>query len=176
MFQHTATRRRLESGTFAPAGRGRFNTQPPEGGWITLFKPDTNIKFQHTATRRRLEVAKVFLRLSKPFQHTATRRRLGYFYKAFYLLGDVSTHSHPKAAGSVVPAARQRLRGFNTQPPEGGWSCNAPFSSNSGVRGFNTQPPEGGWTPPSPALPKPPCFNTQPPEGGWRLPSASASK
>ena len=33
--------------------------------------------------------------------------------------------------------------GFNTQPPEGGWSDP---SENIQIRkGFNTQPPEGGW-------------------------------
>ena len=35
------------------------------------------------------------------------------------------------------------LNGFNTQPPEGGWSC-FNFCSNF-RRCFNTQPPEGGW-------------------------------
>ena len=38
-----------------------------------------------------------------------------------------------------------------------------------GIKGFNTQPPEGGWG--SFALRKKPgnSFNTQPPEGGWLL-------
>ena len=57
----------------------------------------------------------------------------------------VSTHSRPKAAGEVgVPIAPNQL-GFNTQPPEGGWS--PPPSGKSGTSGFNTQPPEGGWDP-----------------------------
>ena len=34
-FQHTATRRRLLRYALRPAARHRFNTQPPEGGWLT---------------------------------------------------------------------------------------------------------------------------------------------
>ena len=33
----------------------------------------------------------------------------------------VSTHSRPKAAGSLKSPCKQRLFCFNTQPPEGGW-------------------------------------------------------
>ena len=36
--------------------------------------------------------------------------------------------------------------GFNTQPPEGGWSFG--LKMVVGFSGFNTQPPEGGWLPP----------------------------
>ena len=32
---------------------------------------------------------------------------------------------------------------FNTQPPEGGWTCSSTSSKN--CVSFNTQPPEGGW-------------------------------
>ena len=78
--------------------------------------------FQHTAARRRLLAAYTpCLFRTGLFQHTAARRRL-------------------------IPSQRlhQPHRGFNTQPPEGGWI---------GLRrevdfrdGFNTQPPEGGWS------------------------------
>ena len=34
-------------------------------------------------------------------------------------------------------------QGFNTQPPEGGWSLI--FSVAGSCQRFNTQPPEGGW-------------------------------
>ena len=34
-------------------------------------------------------------------------------------------------------------RGFNTQPPEGGWSNACGTTKN--YQSFNTQPPEGGW-------------------------------
>ena len=76
------------------------------------------------------------------FQHTAARRRLA---------ARRGTYARPD--------------GFNTQPPEGGWS--ALFSEYSQLKGFNTQPPEGGWS----LRAARPCvsyrFNTQPPEGGW---------
>ncbi len=58
------------------------------------------------------------------FQHTAARRRLG-----------------PAGGGSAG-----RRAGFNTQPPEGGWSFG--LKMVVGFSGFNTQPPEGGWLPP----------------------------
>ena len=35
------------------------------------------------------------------------------------------------------------------------------------IRGFNTQPPEGGWTAIAKYIRHLLCFNTQPPEGGW---------
>ena len=38
-------------------------------------------------------------------------------------------------------------RGFNTQPPEGGWRITASRTVNQ--CGFNTQPPEGGWINPA---------------------------
>ena len=55
-----------------------FNTQPPEGGWISMFNSgDQRFLFQHTAARRRLDAKN-----GLPFNP----------YK-------VSTHSRPKAAG-----------------------------------------------------------------------------
>ena len=56
---------------------------------------------------------------------------------------EVSTHSRLKAAGFRILYSLFKFRGFNTQPPEGGWRrririSTAPIS-------FNTQPPEGGW-------------------------------
>ena len=78
MFQHTAARRRLvvNWGNFEiaeivsthsrPKAAGwaartvsttvrRFNTQPPEGGWLPeADKNPTPYVFQHTAARRRL--------------------------------------------------------------------------------------------------------------------------
>ena len=101
----------------------RFNTQPPEGGWLSVPMPSAVIR--------------------SAFQHTAARRRLGRGSAQFLRALTVSTHSRPKAAGfagAVVvvvdfkfqhTAARRRLDPirrlrsaascFNTQPPEGGW-------------------------------------------------------
>ena len=77
----------------------------------------------------------------------------------------VSTHSRLKAAGTVLSRLCAVMQGFNTQPPEGGWTRNR--RNRHPVVCFNTQPPEGGWVGKIPAAGLPPCFNTQPPEGGW---------
>ena len=55
----------------------------------------------------------------------------------------VSTHSRPRAAGSVVKFKSIVSLGFNTQPPEGGWPRKGAYHGNTIC--FNTQPPEGGW-------------------------------
>ena len=41
----------------------------------------------------------------------------------FFFLGFVSTHSRLKAAGPEEIDNRGFYDCFNTQPPEGGWSC-----------------------------------------------------
>ena len=80
LFQHTAARRRLESGCpLLNSQISCFNTQPPEGGWLSKSAktkwrgcfntqpPEGGWKRQ-TATRR----------MKRLFQHTAARRRLGH--------------------------------------------------------------------------------------------------
>ena len=188
VFQHTAARRRL--GAFVGQGcrvHG-FNTQPPEGGWENKpNKKKNGYRFQHTAARRRLvllivqillrcsvsthsrpkaagSAMMVFKTVNSMFQHTAARRRLG--------LSSTQKFQH---LGFQHTAARRRLarkagifssfHGFNTQPPEGGWSPKRPTKSAGMLfqhtaarrrlaaslfyqpllKGFNTQPPEGGW-------------------------------
>ena len=55
VFQHTAARRRLASFYNLSIMYLRFNTQPPEGGWIgTRERCRPPSEFQHTAARRRL--------------------------------------------------------------------------------------------------------------------------
>ena len=56
----------------------------------------------------------------------------------------VSTHSRPKAAGSLRLYKRALGYCFNTQPPEGGWLFT--FLIHADITCFNTQPPEGGWS------------------------------
>ena len=98
-----------------------FNTQPPEGGCgaVTLLTKMPDM-FQHTATRRWLLVNAVFLRI----------------------LGNVSTHSHPKVAANWQSYQALEQFSFNTQPPEGGCQNDRTFAAHT--IGFNTQPPEGG--------------------------------
>ncbi len=71
------------------------------------------------------------------------------------------------------------MGGFNTQPPEGGWTVGnhdhiaLAVSTHSRriwqrrAGCFNTQPPEGGWGLSALFFDSFLCFNTQPPEGGW---------
>ena len=102
-FQHTAARRRLEG----------YQGNPE---WDKLF--------QHTAARRRLALPSPYGIRRVSFQHTAARRRLAPSANAACadsgfntqppeggwatcmalqrVFGTVSTHSRPKAAGSVV--------------------------------------------------------------------------
>ena len=70
------------------------------------------------------------------------------------------------------------MGGFNTQPPEGGWTVGnhdhiaLAVSTHSRriwqrrAGCFNTQPPEGGWVHAHRHAPDARSFNTQPPEGG----------
>ena len=101
-----------------------FNTQPPEGGWMTCCMICAwNNLFQHTAARRRLVNANYGTGDDEVFQHTAARRRLGPNNQNYQLMGlfqhtaarrrlakdktpltvgdNVSTHSRPKAAGGI---------------------------------------------------------------------------
>ena len=90
MFQHTAARRRLAASSWGGFFlEQRFNTQPPEGGWIIGNGGAPLIKlFQHTAARRRLDKNKQLGMTELGFQHTAARRRLEPLLKA--LLHQVS--------------------------------------------------------------------------------------
>ena len=55
----------------------RFNTQPPEGGWVRRVSIIVvGLLFQHTAARRRLEGVRIYSLHDIKFQHTAARRRL----------------------------------------------------------------------------------------------------
>ena len=76
----------------------------------------------------------------------------------------VSTHSHPKVAASKAVLFSRCSFSFNTQPPEGG--CKIGFINLTQAYSFNTQPPEGGCHQYFFCLYIIYSFNTQPPEGG----------
>ena len=77
-FQHTAARRRLVFSLLDIGHHFGFNTQPPEGGWMSKRMFMTSpLMFQHTAARRRLDGSSLYFYKFKKFQHTAARRRLG---------------------------------------------------------------------------------------------------
>ena len=101
MFQHTAARRRLARFYPICSRNSRFNTQPPEGGWVV--KKSSGLR-------------------PLGFQHTAARRRLDRFIPNSFQISNVSTHSRPKAAGPRAGFLFVQFVSFNTQPPEGGWS------------------------------------------------------
>ena len=121
-FQHTAARRRLDTRAQAiseakqvsthsrpkaagcifrhPNDNARVSTHSrPKAAGYRSVSPMLSTGFQHTAARRRLESKVTLTNGFLLFQHTAARRRLG-----------------------IGRCRRCCQRGFNTQPPEGGWS------------------------------------------------------
>ena len=77
-----------------------FNTQPPEGGWLSL-----NTAAEPTAR----------------FQHTAARRRLGKLGFRFIWFRRRFNTQPPEGGWPRAAGQNWRRIGFNTQPPEGGW-------------------------------------------------------
>ena len=107
----------------AAATRTRFNTQPPEGGWLSLLQTRRNIlRFQHTAARRRL-VSDGYVQAFCHERFNTQPPEGGWVYAVCmrYVYGSVSTHSRPKAAGVARVYCFSFSICFNTQPPEGGW-------------------------------------------------------
>ena len=84
-----------------PWSCSRFNTQPPEGGWLIAFGGFLNLSlFQHTAARRRL----VFVPFkgqshTKVSTHSRPKAAGVGLADGRGLTAEVSTHSRPKAAG-----------------------------------------------------------------------------
>ena len=142
-FQHTAARRRLVFSLLDIGHHFGFNTQPPEGGWMSKRMFMTSpLMFQHTAARRRLDGSSLYFYKFKKFQHTAARRRLA--DKGFaYNPGRMFQHTAARRRLGQRGQCRCFVGGFNTQPPEGGWGY-LKFQV-AFIEGFNTQPPEGGW-------------------------------
>ena len=119
-----------------------FNTQPPEGGW-EADRSDWHPPYVSTHSRPK----------------AAGARR---FNGGLFLL--VSTHSRPKAAGAISMIAHTDRQFQHTAARR---RLGLQSTKTSPRRGFNTQPPEGGWSIATFAATCPFCFNTQPPEGGW---------
>ena len=143
-----------------------FNTQPPEGGWGTADTVRPKLSgFQHAAARRRLARLHTDKQENKSFQHAAARRRLEPALRKRGAVGNVSTRSRPKAAGSKIGTARRRGQfqhaaarrrlgvkkqskthncGFNTQPPEGGWLSGFGTPVDLGVVSTRSRPKAAG--------------------------------
>ena len=143
MFQHTAARRRLESKTLLLLPYPCFNTQPPEGGWDGLDLSADNETIVSTHSRPKAAGPVIGVQYSmQEFQHTAARRRLAFpapLPQACFLF------QHTAARRRLAKPCKQLVahKGFNTQPPEGGWENILGFVNY--YDSFNTQPPEGGW-------------------------------
>ena len=146
MFQHTAARRRLVKYNVFNKKPSKVSTHSrPKAAGLNL-NYDAHLLF--VSTHSRPKAAGIMLdeaqyrsvcvsTHSRPkaagmhcikktqercaFQHTAARRRLAMKKPNSSLTSLVSTHSRPKAAGVLHQAAQRDERGFNTQPPEGGW-------------------------------------------------------
>ena len=86
-----------------PTITARFNTQPPEGGW--LEKGYTFAAYGGFNTQPPEGGWEIPLNM--------------------VLIPVVSTHSRPKAAGDAGIARNRPCPRFNTQPPEGGWGYHA---------------------------------------------------
>ena len=121
-FQLTAARRRLGDFVTRHPPRGKVSTHSrPKAAGEGLGNPAlVAAMFQLTAARRRLAFFALFFLEMTMFQLTAARRRL-----------------------DKRPRAPARRRGFNSQPPEGGWPVRT--TRRNPWECFNSQPPEGGW-------------------------------
>ena len=166
-FQHTAARRRLHNALsfqwlsvlvsthsrpkaaankiVAPLsymGSVSTHSRPKAAASCKRTRLIRRAKFQHTAARRRLRQWLHVSAIKLQFQHTAARRRLHFRQSSDRLSPRVSTHSRPKAAAKPTWSSSMSVRGFNTQPPEGG--CENGAENGNSKKCFNTQPPEGG--------------------------------
>ena len=150
-----------------PAHCRCFNTQPPEGGWLSISS--TGCAGAAVSTHSRLKAAgmDIDLQQTRPVRFNTQPPEGGWVGISRDFKVTPSFNTQPPEGGWLGTHFRKRLRfvRFNTQPPEGGWLC--PFRRCTSRKRFNTQPPEGGWLPLYPCLRKTGRFNTQPPEGGW---------
>ena len=99
-FQHAAARRRLDYQRLFIQVICRFNTQPPEGGWLIAIL--AGVHGQDVSTRSRPKAAG--------------------FAAGEEIFPARGFNTQPPEGGWPGPRLARRFRhGFNTQPPEGGW-------------------------------------------------------
>ena len=99
-----------------------FNSQPPEGGWLTRI---------------------AFHAGQALFQLTAARRRLGAAARSRAIICRCFNSQPPEGGWLSHTKNRGLFWSFNSQPPEGGWAQSVRRMVFHGR--FNSQPPEGGW-------------------------------
>ena len=106
------------------AGREGFNTQPPEGGWLHQLHRRHFVALVSTHSRLKAAGLNLIEQIPTSLSFNTQPPEGGWF-----LLGldddggGVSTHSRLKAAGLGAGQGQTILCRFNTQPPEGGWFC-----------------------------------------------------
>ena len=122
-FQHTAARRRL--------GKSCLSSL-------------VSVMFQHTAARRRLALPPVVMSCLKNVSTHSRPKAAGWRERYVKAHRRVSTHSRPKAAGSrrAWPSASTAVSTHSR--PKAAGTAPKPFATV--LLGFNTQPPEGGWS------------------------------
>ena len=166
LFQHTAARRRLESmgqtfiqemvsfNTQPPEGGwvskalpnpfyGCFNTQPPEGGWFRRRLPDIR---SSVSTHSRPKAAGIVTVTGSPSCNVSTHSRpkaAGVNARIAQVFSRVSTHSRPKAAGCLVPFRLSFALRFQHTAARRRLAVVRRNAMKQ--KSFNTQPPEGGW-------------------------------
>ena len=146
LFQHTAARRRLAfvdavlstartvSTHSRPKAAGRLTWQschkvkvsthsrPKAAGTAALHQLHKIVVSTHSRPKAAGCITSTGKRVYTRFQHTAARRRLG-----------------------PIPRLRgQERRGFNTQPPEGGWGDFVHLNVKSGVVSTHSRPKAAG--------------------------------
>ena len=123
-----------------------FNTQPPEGGWVALpYYAKREPMFQHTAARRRLGDISGRPAARRIVSTHSRPKAAGGNGLPFAQGVVVSTHSRPKAAGAVTGGCRNGSNGFNTQPPEGGWVVFAWLAAQPNAVSTHSRPKAAGY-------------------------------
>ena len=99
-----------------------FNTQQPEGGWISLnCRPLHHFGFNTQQPEGGWAgLSRLVTHLYQVSTHSSPKAAGGLSRFVTHLY-QVSTHSSPKAAGSLPCKAFTLHARFNTQQPEGGW-------------------------------------------------------
>ena len=104
-FQHTAARRRLGPQNGCGCMTERFNTQPPEGGWLGCYAGQD---CAFVSTHSRPKAAGINQHRQYPQRYVSTHSRpkaAGTECLHIIVMVAVSTHSRPKAAGKRCGAA-----------------------------------------------------------------------
>ena len=109
--------------------RRSFNTQPPEGGWWWSFTNEQNQRgFNTQPPEGGWAKTGCYCRARKNVSTHSRPKAAGSILIRRPNTSLVSTHSRPKAAGLIIDTKCSWDIGFNTQPPEGGWQQYRPSS------------------------------------------------